>query len=376
MRGRKSYDPTKNIPLPTIEFIGVWDTVAAYGLPVDEMTRGVSNWIWPLELPNRKLSQYVHCARHALALDDERTTFHPVLWTEDLADPDADKAWAPLDKPCLVKDQRLVQVWFVGMHANVGGGYPDDALAFVPLLWIFNEAKEKGLVFKKEPTADPDATKSIKSSQDKDGRLYDSRSGLGSYYRYGPRNLSDLCNDRMTGVKISNIKIHESVFGRIDSGCNAYAPIGLPAAYSLVTEDGRILPQSQNPFENAAQATAREAAQRRLWNYVWLRRLVYFATLAASLHLAAFWLFHSKNTEHEFESRIRLVSESVRAIESVLPRPVHWWTDWYAASSRVVCRRNCNIGSLLGGWFALERDDSGSHETDLAVTRDHKPNTG
>lgn len=76
------YDPTTNIPVDTIHFVGVWDTVAAYGLPIEEMTRGVSQWLWPLELPDRVLGKKVIRACHALALDDERTTFHPVLWTE------------------------------------------------------------------------------------------------------------------------------------------------------------------------------------------------------------------------------------------------------------------------------------------------------
>ncbi len=71
---RKSYSDITRKPIPTIEFIGLRDTVAAYGLPIDEMTRGISNWVWPLELPNRILSERVNVARHALALDDERTT--------------------------------------------------------------------------------------------------------------------------------------------------------------------------------------------------------------------------------------------------------------------------------------------------------------
>jgi uncharacterized protein (DUF2235 family) len=45
-----------NRQVNNIRFLGLWDTVAAYGLPVDEMTRGVNKWIWPLELPNRVLS--------------------------------------------------------------------------------------------------------------------------------------------------------------------------------------------------------------------------------------------------------------------------------------------------------------------------------
>jgi uncharacterized protein (DUF2235 family) len=324
LRGNKPYAKIVRKDVPSIEFIGVWDTVAAYGLPMDEMTRGVSNWIWPLELPNRILSQRVKCARHALALDDERTTFHPVLWTEEGE-----------SKPSVlttIDDERLVQVWFVGMHANVGGGYPDDAVSFVPLSWLVDESIKRGLVFKEAPFADPDSIKLINSAQDKDGRLYDSRSGLGSYYRYGPRKVSDLCNDPDVGVSVKLPKIHESVFDRIDSGCNAYAPIGLPPEYLVVSRNGKLTPLGPTTFETPAGAPARFAAQEKLWNFVWMRRLAYFATLAATLHLAAFWLFHDRIKEHEFESPIRMVSELVRFIESFLPKSLHWWTDWYAAN--------------------------------------------
>ena len=136
---RKSYSSITRKAIQTIEFIGVWDTVAAYGLPIDEMTRGISNWVWPLDLPNRILSDRVNVARHALALDDERTTFHPVLWTELQADQSVPAV------PPTTDGQKLIQVWFVGMHSNVGGGYPDDAVAFVPLYWILEEAQKCGL---------------------------------------------------------------------------------------------------------------------------------------------------------------------------------------------------------------------------------------
>ncbi|WP_407117565.1 DUF2235 domain-containing protein [Bradyrhizobium sp. LMG 9283] len=324
LQGNKSYAKIVRKDVPAIEFIGVWDTVAAYGLPVDEMTRGISNWVWPLELPDRVLSSRVKCARHALALDDERTTFHPVLWTEE------GESKPPV--PTTIDDERLVQVWFVGMHANVGGGYPDDAVAFVPLAWLVDESIKRGLIFKNAPFADPDSTKWISSSQDKDGRLYDSRSGLGSYYRYGPRKVADLCNDPYAGVSVALPKIHESVFDRIDSGCNAYAPIGLPPEYLVVSRNGKLTPLSQGTFETATGAPARYAAQEKLWNFVWMRRIAYFATLAATLHLVTFWWFHPLHKEHEFESPIRMVSEAIRALESFLPRVFHWWTDWYAAN--------------------------------------------
>ncbi len=249
-----------------------------------------------------------------------------MLWREQKAgDP------AP-EIPATIDGEKLVQVWFVGMHANVGGGYPDDAVAFVPLSWLLSEAQKYGLDFKVSPVADPDSIKWIDSSQDKDGRLYDSRAGLGAYYRYGPRKVYDLCNDKSVGVSVPVPKIHESVFDRIDSGCNAYAPIGLPPAYVIVEYDGKVVAPGPTTFETPVGVAARYAAQERLWNFVWLRRLAYFATLAASLHLAAFWLFHNQNKEHEFDSYFRMVSESVRFIESFLPRSVHWWTDWYAGN--------------------------------------------
>ena len=323
LTGRPLYDQTNNIVVPQIEFVGVWDTVAAYGLPADEMTRGFSNWVWPLELPDRDLSPRVRFARHAVALDDERTTFHPVLWNEE------GETATPTDTD--LSNQRLVQVWFVGMHSNVGGGYPDDALAFIPLRWMMTEAKKRGLQFKSEPNDDPDAFKTVRSAGDKDGRLYDSRSGLGGYYRYGPRNVADLCADKENHVYIAIPKIHESVFGRIDTGSNAYAPIGLPSNYVVVNEDG-ALPPSSPRYETGHQAEARADIQERIWNYVWLRRIVYFLTVAATFHIVAFWLFHSLDARHEFDSPIRLVSEAVRLVGALVPESFHWWTDWWAAN--------------------------------------------
>jgi uncharacterized protein (DUF2235 family) len=341
--GRIPYDKNDNRVVPAVEFVGVWDTVAAYGLPIEEMTQGVSQWIWPLYLPERRLHPRVKRACHALALDDERTTFHPVLWTEEgesLPPPDGNgQRW--------VKDERISQVWFAGVHSNVGGGYPDDALAFVPLHWMMEEARLRGLGFKAPPNTDPNAFLKVLSARDKDGRQYDSRSGLAGYYRYGPRKIASFSNVRLYGsdaVRILLPKIHESALARMRSDCNAYAPIGLPANYAVVTLDGRILQGEDNPFEKPVEATARAIEQETVWNWVWLRRIVYFATLAASFHLIAFWLFHDRHPEHEYSSSFRLVSEFVRLVESFLPQEaVKWWTNWYAA----------NPGWLLIGALAL-----------------------
>ena len=81
VRGKPAFDPARTVKAD-IEFLGVWDTVAAYGLPVDELTRGWERWVWPMLPKDRRVSARVRRACHALALDDERQTFFPLLWTE------------------------------------------------------------------------------------------------------------------------------------------------------------------------------------------------------------------------------------------------------------------------------------------------------
>ena len=333
VRRRTPYAKIKMIPVRSIRFVGVWDTVAAYGLPIDEMTRGVSLWLWPLELPDRTLNPIIKRACHALALDDERTTFHPVLWSEkgfELPEPRTDGFH-------YVGDERLSQVWFAGVHSNVGGGYPDDSLAYIPLVWIMKEAQACGLAFKQPPNSDPDVLIHAQSSRDKDGRLYDSRSGLGGYYRYGPRKLRDLGDMRFSGapddeVKIDLPKIHESALRRGIAGAHVYAPIGIPARFALVTEDGRVLHNGENPLETPAHSDKRADAQEHIWNLVWGKRIVYFATLAASLHLALFPLFHQTDRAAEFSTPFRFISETLRFASGFVPRFFSWWIDAYATN--------------------------------------------
>jgi uncharacterized protein (DUF2235 family) len=320
-----------NKPVNSIRFLGLWDTVAAYGLPVDEMTRGVSKWIWPLELPNRVLDPRVRRACHALALDDERTTFHPVLWDESMQVP---SNW---DQARPLSAERISQVWFSGMHSNVGGGYPDDSLAHIPQYWIMDEARQCGLRFKSAPDADPDSMINTKAGRDKDGRLYDSRSGLGSYYRYGPRKLAQLCDEKFSDkagdrVLIRVPKIHESVFKRIQSNAHPTAPLGIPAEYEVVTDAGQIIPPAGNPYESAPARKAREKVQESVWNLVWLRRVVYFLTVFASGLLIIFPLLKSLPASDEFSSPLRWLSDLIRLAGSLLPSIADPWLNGYARS--------------------------------------------
>jgi uncharacterized protein (DUF2235 family) len=326
-----SYDKTKNKQVERIRFLGLWDTVAAYGLPIEEMTRGVSEWIWPLELPERRLCDGVDRACHALSLDDERTTFHPVLWDERHETPvvpDHDGIYR-------TEKERISQVWFAGTHSNVGGGYPDDSLAHIPLCWIMAEAQQYGLRYKTNPPADPDAMAQRRAARDKDGRLYDSRHGLGGYYRYGPRKILDLSHMRFSKnpddeVQITLPKIHESALKRIREGAHLYAPIGFPETYAVVTEGRDVLPAPRNPYESPAHAESRSKAQEEVWNLVWCRRVVYFATVFASLYLLLYPLVRALPRTDEFTTSLRPVSDLIRLIGGFLPSALDPWLNAYA----------------------------------------------
>ena len=315
------YDQTRNRTVEKIKFLGLWDTVAAYGLPIDEMARGVSKWLFPLELPDRNFNHGIEQACHALSLDDERTTFHPVLWNEKGVPPG-----------------QLHQVWFAGVHSNVGGGYPDDSLAHIPLYWIMKSAEATGLKFKTATStdpaqrADPDMVVLQKWLRDKDGRLYDSRNGFGGYYRYGPRKIDDLNHmklSRRSGdeVSIKRAKIHETAINRAKAGAHRYAPIGIPRTYDLLTDDGLV---DQSTVETPAAAAERCAKQEDIWNVVWRRRVIYFATVFASFYLALYPFFRVAPAEDEFTTPLSFVSQAIRLLGQVLPGFFSSWIDAYA----------------------------------------------
>ncbi|MGW5974734.1 DUF2235 domain-containing protein [Streptomyces sp. NPDC055186] len=129
-----------------IQFIGVWDTVGALGIPLPGAGGTPNNGSWwhkPIDLVNRRwgfhdtqLSSWVKGAFHALAIDEQRTPFRPTLWHQQ---PGAAE-----------NGQELKQVWFTGSHSDVGGGYKETALSDITLLWMVAQARRYGLEFDTE----------------------------------------------------------------------------------------------------------------------------------------------------------------------------------------------------------------------------------
>ena len=98
-------------------FVGVWDTVSSVGWAYD-----------PLHIPYTANNPDISFGRHAISIDERRSFFRQNLWS--------------LDQPGNIK-----QVWFAGVHSDIGGGYveKDSGLAKITLEWMLIEAKAAGL---------------------------------------------------------------------------------------------------------------------------------------------------------------------------------------------------------------------------------------
>jgi uncharacterized protein (DUF2235 family) len=121
-----------------IDFVGVWDTVGALGIPIDGFRLPLLTRLWTFH--DTTLSRYVLNAFHALAIDERRRPFRPTIWVQK------DDA----------QNQTLEQVWFAGVHSDVGGGYSDAGLSEIALLWMAGKARGCGLAFQPgHPVAAP-----------------------------------------------------------------------------------------------------------------------------------------------------------------------------------------------------------------------------
>jgi uncharacterized protein (DUF2235 family) len=112
-------------PAVPITCIGVWDTVGALGLPV-EFFDGFTHRKHAFH--DVTLSGRVQNAFHALAIDERRKPFAPTLWEQPAED--LGRNW-------------VEQAWFPGVHANVGGGYPDSSLSDIALRWMIERVTDR-----------------------------------------------------------------------------------------------------------------------------------------------------------------------------------------------------------------------------------------
>lgn len=111
-----------------IHFCGLWDTVSSYG------------WIYkPVKLAFQGNNPILRTARHALSIHERRCFYAAKPWRE----------------PAEPASRDLRQVWFAGVHSDVGGSYPEtgSALSKLPLEWMLVEAEKAGLILQPEKVA-------------------------------------------------------------------------------------------------------------------------------------------------------------------------------------------------------------------------------
>jgi uncharacterized protein (DUF2235 family) len=206
-------------------FVGVWDTVSSVG------------WIYdPVKLPYSANNPDIATGRHAISIDERRCFFRQNLWGSS------------------VGNQDLRQVWFAGVHSDVGGSYPEpeSGLSKITLQWMLREAEMAGLIVdskKKQAIlgADPNCAPPSPTAQ-----IHNSLTAIWWVLEYWPKRYVDMeCHPPETKWRIPRGKarhinagatIHTSVFERIRQE-SSYRPANLldPDTYKI--ED---LPQSRS----------------------------------------------------------------------------------------------------------------------------------
>lgn len=177
-------------PSSKIKFVGVWDTVGALGIPFSFL--GLLDK--EDEFYDTKLGSNVGIARHAMAIDEIRSDFEPTIWI-------------PRD------GLDLKQVWFSGVHGDIGGGYPldekDGTVSDIPLKWMMAEAAAAGLALEPHLTATLNPSPTAK--------LHRSRRHV---YRSRPKHYRRIAHGK------GEVLIHHSVKHRWDSD-DKYRPKNL-----------------------------------------------------------------------------------------------------------------------------------------------------
>ncbi len=219
----------------SIRFVGVWDTVGALGVPRNFLNRGTAA---EFQFHDTSPSPVIEIGRHALAIDEKRDEFVPTLWTV----PEGPKQ----------KLGDIQQVWFAGVHSDVGGGYRNHALADIPLRWMADEAQKAGLDLDFESNLLPGPTATLPATAPQ----HDSRQGWSMKDRLTPTIRAIMgtspslgltewlyfpINDKGKRLATLNESLHPSVLARrgkrvqelggdddTDAATITYRPVNLP----------------------------------------------------------------------------------------------------------------------------------------------------
>lgn len=180
-----------------VTFLGVWDTVGAFGLPVK---------IFGIPFNKIDLFRDMHVAEnikkavHLVCADDTRNPFQPTLMNH---------------KPGIVHE-----VWFAGVHSDVGGGYRRDQLGWITLDYMIDRLNNHLSVSGIGPLDyDSDLLKDYQNSRKQAEQYYFHFHGLG--YKKSIRDIHILDNDKPASLDTYKPKIHKTIFD-LEKSKNTY----------------------------------------------------------------------------------------------------------------------------------------------------------
>ena len=204
-----------------IKIIGVWDTVATHlGGKHGEK----------VEFYNQRLSNRVACGYHALALDERRKLYSPVLWEGPVA-----------------AHQEVIQAWFSGSHSDVGGGTADPRLSDISLAWMIARCAHGNKLSFNDVSVNPlssylvDHARTVPKGQQwgtNAGPTKDGDSGI--WWLMNTVQARWVSGDRKPGAATAvNEQIHRSMADRITTSwtCKALKGVTLPTTADDSFED-------------------------------------------------------------------------------------------------------------------------------------------
>jgi uncharacterized protein (DUF2235 family) len=171
-----------------IDFIGVWDTVASLG------------YFHGKTFYDQTLKSNVKNGFQAIAIDEKRKKFQVSLW----------------DQNNVVENQLIEQVWFPGVHSDVGGYYTDRGLSDIAFAWMMDKAEEKGLILKENWKE--------KLAQNYKGKLHKSWKGPWILWKKLDRDIP------------CEAKIHQSVVDRMESQ-EDYRPVNIEDCHTNIVQN-------------------------------------------------------------------------------------------------------------------------------------------
>lgn len=317
-----SFSPVENV------FVGVWDTVNSTGVPVDEMRSFLPAWV-----QNKTIEKMPQCVRggfHAISIDDERKAFDPTLWNE-----------AQLNEK-----QYIEQVWFAGMHSNVGGGYPKDGLAKVSLKWMVNRLQNLDAIFddisKEDLLSFNEKVNDLKQEANVNSKMHDSRAGVGAYYRYFPRDITKITETIHKDSEVKPPQIHESVFDRIQHKTNFYAPTNF-SSFKVANDDSLGIKEYQVSYRSlGADGKEEEISKEEILYNVNGRKRLYILFLISTFLVVAAPLvqdifdrigintdFNGLTNQYFSLPGEQYFLSAINLLLNILPDFVSRWMTWY-----------------------------------------------